>query len=245
MIVDFEPAHLLGDVIGRAQEYRERLIEAVAESDEKLMEKFFDTGSLSDEELISGLKKQIVEGKIYPVVYTSATGNIGIQPLLNTILNLLPDAISAGSVTGKDSHGNEVQRKSADSELFSAFVFKTFSDSFTGRISLFRVYSGTLTTELQPYNPNKGVTERIGSIMLLQGKTQVVVPKVHAGDIAAVMKLKETQTGDTLTDKPHGSGLGLHISRQIVEHFGGRMWVESTLGRGARFSFTLPTGAAT
>ena len=137
------------------------------------------------------------------MVYTSATGNIGIQPLLNTILNLLPDAISAGSVTGKDSHGNEVQRKIADSELFSAFVFKTFSDPFTGRISLFRVYSGTLTTELQPYNPNKGVTERIGSIMLLQGKTQVTVPRVHAGDIAAVAKLKETQTGDTLADKAH------------------------------------------
>jgi len=199
----FSESEIPGDVTGRAQEYRERLIEAVAESDEKLMEKFFDTGSLSDEELISGLKKQIVEGKIYPVVYTSATGNIGIQPLLNTILNLLPDAISAGSVTGKDSHGNEVQRKIADSELFSAFVFKTFSDPFTGRISLFRVYSGTLTTELQPYNPNKGVTERIGSIMLLQGKTQVTVPRVHAGDIAAVAKLKETQTGDTLADKAH------------------------------------------
>src|SRR5207247_6368796 len=95
------------DVIGRAQEYREKLIEAVAESDEKLMEKFFDTGSLSDEELTLGLKKQVAEGKIYPVVYTSATGNIGIQPLLNTILNLLPDPISAGSVTCKDSHGNE------------------------------------------------------------------------------------------------------------------------------------------
>ncbi len=199
----FSESEIPGDVAGRAQEYRERLVEAVAESDEKLMEKFFDTGSLTDEELISGLKKQVVEGKIYPVVYTSATGNIGIQPLLNTILNLLPDAISAGSVTGKDSHGNEVQRKIADSEPFSAFVFKTFSDPFTGRISLFRVYSGTLTTELQPYNPNKGVTERIGSIMLLQGKTQVTVPRVHAGDIAAVAKLKETQTGDTLADKAH------------------------------------------
>ena len=80
---------------------------------------------------------------------------------------------------------------------------KTFSDPFTGRISLFRVYSGTLTTELQPYNPNKGVTERFGSIVLLQGKTQVGVPKLHAGDIAAVAKLKETQTGDTLSDKAH------------------------------------------
>jgi len=199
----FSESEIPTDIAGRAQQYREKLIEAVAESDETLMEKFFETGSLSDEELISGLKKQVAEGKIYPVLYTSATGNIGIQPLLNTILNLLPDAVSAGKVTGKELHGNEVQRKIADSEPFSAFVFKTFSDPFTGRISLFRVYSGTLTTDLQPYNPNKGITERIGSIVLLQGKTQVVVPKVHAGDIAAVMKLKETQTGDTLTDKNH------------------------------------------
>jgi elongation factor G len=187
----------------RVQEYREKLIEAVAESDEKLMEKFFDSGSLSDDEIISGLKKQVSEGKLYPVLYTSATGNIGVQPLLNAILNLLPDAVSQGKAKGKDAHGKDLERKIADSEPFSAFVFKTFSDPFTGRISLFRVYSGTLTTEIQPYNVNKGAAERFGSIVLLQGKTQVTVPRVHAGDIAAVAKLKETQTGDTLCDKAH------------------------------------------
>jgi elongation factor G len=191
------------DVAGRAQEYRDKLVEAVAESDEKLMEKFFDSGSLSDEEMIAGLKKQVSEAKIYPVLYTSALGNIGIQPLLNCILNLFPDATARGPATGQDSHGKDVQHKIADTEPFSAFVFKTFSDPFTGRISLYRVYSGTLTTELQPYNVNKSVTERFGSIVLLQGKTQVAVPKLHAGDIAAVAKLKETQTGDTLTDKGH------------------------------------------
>jgi len=187
----------------RAQEYREKLVEAVAESDEKLMEKFFDSGSLSDEDMVTGLKKQVMEGKIYPVLYTSAITNVGIQPLLNAILNLLPDAVAHGTVTGKDLQGKEVQRKLSDAEPFSAFVFKTFSDPFTGRISLFRVYSGTVTTELQPYNATKGITERFGSIVLLQGKTQVTVPRVHAGDIASVAKLKETQTGDTLCDKAH------------------------------------------
>lgn len=187
----------------RAKEYREKLIEAVAESDEKLMERFFDSGTLSDEDVIAGLKKQVTEGKIYPVLYASATGNIAIQPLLNTILSLLPDPVTREIVTGKDSHGNDIQRKMSDSEPFSAFVFKTFSDPFTGRISLFRVYSGTLTAEFQPYNVNKSVTERFGSIVLLQGKTQITVPKLHAGDIAAVAKLKETQTGDTLADKAH------------------------------------------
>jgi elongation factor G len=199
----FNETDIPADSAGRANEYREKLIEAVAESDEKLMEKFFDSGSLSNEELISGLKKQVTDGKIHPVLYTSAIGNMGIQPLLNAIVNFLPDATARGSVTGKDQQGKDIQRKIADNEPFSAFVFKTFSDPFTGRVSLFRVYSGTLTTELQPYNPNKGVTERIGSIVLLQGKTQIAVPKVHAGDIAAVAKLKETQTGDTVCDKAH------------------------------------------
>jgi elongation factor G len=199
----FTEGEIPADSSGRANEYREKLIEAVAESDEKLMEKFFETGSLSNEEVIAGLKKQVGEGKIYPVLYTSAIGNIGIQPLLNSILNLLPDATARGTVAGKDPHGKDVQRKIADNELFSAFVFKTFSDPFTGRISLFRVYSGTLTTELQPYNTNKGSTERFGSIVLSQGKTQVAVPKLLAGDIGAVAKLKDTQTGDTLCDKAH------------------------------------------
>jgi elongation factor G len=199
----FTETDIPADVAGRANEYREKLVEAVAESDEKLMEKFFDSGSLTNDEVIVGLKKQVADGKIYPVLYTSAMGNIGIQPLLNTIVNFLPDATAGASMTGKDVHDKDVQRKIADNEPFSAFVFKTFSDPFTGRISLFRVYSGTLTTELQPYNSNKGVTERFGSIVLLQGKTQVGVPKLHAGDIAAVAKLKETQTGDTLCDKAH------------------------------------------
>src|SRR5215475_8037248 len=124
------------------------------------MEKFFDSGSLSDEDMVTGLKKQVMEGKIYPVLYTSAVTNVGIQPLLNAILNLLPDAVARGTVTGKDAQGKEIQRKMADGEPFSAFVFKTFSDPFTGRVSLFRVYSGIATTEVQPYNVNKSVSER-------------------------------------------------------------------------------------
>jgi elongation factor G len=192
------------DAADRAKEYRDRLVEAVAESDEKLMEKFFDAGTLTDEEMISGLKKQVTEAKLYPILYTSATGNIGVQPLLNVILNLLPDPLQRGTAEGKDGHGKDTVRKISDSEPFSAFVFKTFSDPFTGRISLFKVMSGTLTAGVQPYNVNRSATERIGQIVLLQGKTQVSVPKAHAGDIVAVAKFKETQTGDTLVaDRTH------------------------------------------
>ena len=199
----FSEADIPGDVSGRAQEFREKLVESVAESDEKLMEKFFDSGGLSNEELIEGLKKQVATGKLYPIVYTAATANIGIPQLLNTIVSYLPDAVSRGTVTGKDAHDKEVQRKVADSEPFSAFVYKTFSDPFTGRISLFRIYSGVLTSETQPYNVNRGTPERFAQIATMQGKTLVQVPKLHAGDIGAVAKLNKTLTGDTLTDKAH------------------------------------------
>ena len=199
----FTESDIPADAAGRAQDYRERLIEAVAESDEKLMETFFEAGTLSDDELLSGLKKQVLEGKIYPIVYTAATANIGVPQLLNGIITYLPDAVSRGTLTGKDSHGAEVQRKISDSEPFSAFVFKTFSDPFTGRISLFRVYSGVLTPETQPYNVNRSVAERFAQIATMQGKNLVQVNKLHAGDIGAVAKLKETLTGDTLADKAH------------------------------------------
>jgi elongation factor G len=199
----FTEAAIPADVAARAKEYRDKLVESVAESDEKLMEKFFDAGSLSDEELLGGLKKQVTDGKIYPIVYTSATGNIGIPQLLNTIVSYMPDAVSRGTVTGKDAKGNDVERKIADNEPFSAFVFKTYSDPFTGRVSLYRVYSGVMSADVQPYNVNKSTAERFAQIATMQGKTLVQVPKLHAGDIGAVAKLKETVTGNTLADKAH------------------------------------------
>jgi len=191
------------DMEGRAREYRDKLVESVAESDESLMEKFFDSGSLSDEELLSGLKRQVAEGKLYPIVYTAGTANIGIPQLLNTIVNYLPDAVSAGTVTGKNLQGADATRKIADNEAFSAFVFKTYSDPFTGRVSLFRVYSGVLSADTHPYNVNKSAAERFAQIATMQGKTLVAIPKLHAGDIGAVPKLKDTVTGDTLTEKGH------------------------------------------
>lgn len=197
----FSESAVPAEVEGRAKEYRDKLVESVAESDENLMEKFFDSGTLSDEELISGLKKQVLEGKLYPIVYTSATENIGIAQLLNSIVSYMPDAVARGTVTGKNLQGAEVKRKVADNEPFSAFVFKTYSDPFTGRISLFRVYSGALTSDTQPYNVNRGTAERFAQVATMQGKTLVMVPKLHAGDIGAVAKLKETVTGDTLTQK--------------------------------------------
>src|SRR4030095_5106238 len=198
----FTEGAIPADVEGRAKEYRDKLVESVAESDESLMEKFFDSGSLSDEEVLSGLRRQVAEGKLYPIVYTSGTGNIGIPQLLNTIVNYLPDAVSRGTVTRKNYPGADATRKIADNEAFSAFVFKTYSDPFTGRVSLFRVYSGVLTADTHPYNVNKSVAERFAQIETIQGKALVQVPKLHAGDIGAVAKLGSA-TGDTLTEKGH------------------------------------------
>jgi elongation factor G len=199
----FTEGAIPADIEGRAKEYRDKLVESVAEGDESLMEKFFDSGTLSDEDLLSGLKKQVADGKLYPIVYTSATANIGIPQLLNTMTNYLPDAVSRGTVSAKNLQGGDVTRKIADNEAFSAFVFKTFSDPFTGRISLFRIYSGVLTADTHPYNVNRSVAERFAQVATMQGKTLVNVPKLHAGDIGAVAKLKETVTGDTLTEKGH------------------------------------------
>jgi elongation factor G len=197
----FTEAAVPAEVEGRVKEYRDKLVESVAESDETLMEKFFDSGTLSDEELVSGLRKQVAEGKLYPIVYTSATENIGIAQLLNTIASYMPDAVARGTVTGKNLQGAEVVRPIADNQPFSAFVFKTFSDPFTGRISLFRVYSGVLSSETQPYNVNKSSAERFAQVATMQGKTLVTVPKLQAGDLGAVAKLKDTVTGDTLAEK--------------------------------------------
>ena len=197
----FSEADVPEDRAGLAQEYREKLIELVAETNDTLMEKFFEEGTLSDEELISGLKDQVARREAYPVLYAAGLGNVGVASLLGALVDYAPDPTHAGTVAGKDPAGADTERRIDDGEPFSAYVFKTISDPFTGRISLFKVYSGTLTTEMQPYNVKKESTERIGHIILMQGKETVQVPRLHAGDIAAVAKFKDTHTGDTLADK--------------------------------------------
>ena len=181
---------------------REKLIEMVAEMDEKLMEKFFEAGSLSDEEIIKGLKQGVLQKNIFPVACSSATHNIGIQPLMNIITNFLPSPAEIGEIQGINPKDNSsITRKSSIEEPFSAFVFKTIADPYAGRISLFRLYSGSLKSDSTVYNANKKVNERVGSIAFLQGKTQNPTPEAKAGDIAAVAKLKETNTSETLCNK--------------------------------------------
>jgi elongation factor G len=183
---------------------RDRLVEMVAESNEELMEEFFEKGSLPQEDLLKGLRQAVLAGKIFPVFPASSLRNVGIQPILDDVVDLLPSPVDRGEVNGIDPvHKTEVSGKPSPDAPFSAFVFKTIADPHAGRLTLFRVYSGTLKADTQVYNMSRDSAERVGSLFLLQGKNQTAVPEIQAGDLGAVAKLKETLTGETLCDKAH------------------------------------------
>jgi len=179
---------------------REALIEMVAEADESLMERFFDAGTLTDTELVSGLRHATAGGKIFPVVCTSALLNMGAQPLLDAIVNYLPSPEQRPFRT-TDRSGTAMTVKADDKGPASAFVWKTIADPFAGRITMFRVVAGALKSDSTIHNRTKDTSERLGHLELLQGKTQVPVPEIKAGDLGAVAKLKDTLTNDTLGDK--------------------------------------------
>jgi len=190
-----------GDLNDRAAAAREALVEMVAEADDALMEKFFEAGTLTQEELVSGLQKAIRAARIFPLVCTSGSLNVGIQPLADDILAYLPSPADR-PVKGKDPKtGEETTREVTDSGPYAAFVWKTVADPFAGRITMFRVMLGTLKADSTVHNATRGMQERLGHLLLLQGKTQVEVPEIKAGDLGAVAKLKDTLTGDTIGDK--------------------------------------------
>jgi elongation factor G len=188
------------DLTASADAAREALIEMVAEADEALMERFFDAGTLTDEDLVTGLKQATVAAKIFPLVCTSALLNVGAQPLLDAIVGYVPSpALRPFGATAAD--GSDAGRTADDKAPSAAFVWKTIADPFAGRITLFRVVSGTLKSDSTVHNKSKDAQERLGHLELLQGKTQVAVPEIKAGDLGAVAKLKDTLTSDTLGDK--------------------------------------------
>jgi elongation factor G len=188
------------DLTATVDTAREALIEMVAETDEQLMEKFFEAGTLTDAELVAGLKSATSAAKLFPLVCTSSTLNIGIPQLLDTILAYLPSPAER-TYKGVDKSGAEVERPADEKRPTAAFVWKTIADPFAGRITMFRVVSGSLKSDSTVLNKTKDAQERLGSIVLLQGKTQTTVPEIKAGDLGAVAKLKETLTSDTIGDK--------------------------------------------
>jgi elongation factor G len=190
------------DVQEKVKAWREKLVEMVAESNEELMEEFFDKGTLSQEQLSKGLRQAVASGKLYPVVPVSSTLNVGVSALLDAIVDLLPSPADHSEAKGTDpSTKAEASRRPAADAPLSAFVWKTIVDPHAGRITLFRVYSGTLKSDSGVQNFSRDSAERVGSLLLVQGKSQVQVPEVQAGDLGAVAKLKDTQTGDTLGDR--------------------------------------------
>jgi len=185
-----------------AQAARDALIEMVAEADDSLMEKFFDAGTLTQEELVSGLRRAVAAGRVFPILCASATANIGMQPILDGILTYVPAPLER-PLKARDGDGNEVAIETVESGPVAAFVWKTVADPFAGRITMFRVLSGTLKADTTVQNVTRETPERLGHLVLLQGKTQTPVPELKAGDIGAVAKLKETQTSDLLADKTY------------------------------------------
>ncbi len=183
-----------------AQAAHEALVEMVAEGNDALMEEFFEQGTLPVEHILDGLKQGIRERRIFPVLCAAGLHNIGSDQILEFCVENLPSPIDRGEVTGRNGD-QQITRKIADSQPVSAFVFKTVADAFAGRVTYFKVFSGVVKNDANLINSRSSTQERLSHIGVLQGKTIPPVTDLHAGDIGAVAKLKDTVTGDTLYDK--------------------------------------------
>jgi len=184
-----------------AEEYREKLVEAVAELDEELMEKYLGGEEISVEELKAGIRKGTTNVEFYPVICGSAFKNKGVQLMLDAVIDYLPSPLDVPAIKGTlPDTDEEVERHSDDSEPFSALAFKVMTDPYVGKLTFFRVYSGTLSSGSYVQNSTKGKRERIGRILQMHANSRQEISEVHAGDIAAAVGLKDTTTGDTLCD---------------------------------------------
>ncbi|MFZ3201618.1 MAG: elongation factor G [Candidatus Acidiferrales bacterium] len=188
----------------QAKAAHETLVEMVAEGDDELMQEFFDKGTLPVEDLKKGLRGAVLAKRIFPVLLSSALHNIASDAILDFLAEIFPSPASRGKAAGHkapDHTGETMERKIADSEPVSLFVFKTLADPFAGRITYFKIMSGVVKNDAMLSNFNRGSQERFQHVQVMQGKTAGAVAELHAGDIGAVAKLKDTTTGDTLGDK--------------------------------------------
>ena len=186
----------------QAEEYREKLIEAVAEFDEEFMEKYLGGEEITVDELKDAIRKATLSVEFFPVVCGSAFKYKGVQPMLDAVVAYLPSPLDVPAIKGIDpSTDEEVERHSSDEELFSALAFKVATDPFVGKLTFFRVYSGILSSGSYVKNSTKGKRERVGRILQMHANTRNEISEVYAGDIAAAVGLKDTTTGDTLCDE--------------------------------------------
>jgi elongation factor G len=186
----------------QAQQAHERLVELVAEGDDALMEKFFEAGTLAEEDLVPALHNAIREDKIFPVIFSSGLGNIGADRIMDFIVDYTPAPSEHEWIAGEASgNGDSPRRHETDAEPVSLYAFRTVQDPFAGRISYFKVFSGVVKNESSVHSFRTNSPEKLSHISIMQGKTAVPINELHAGDIGAVAKLKDVLTGDTLGDK--------------------------------------------
>ena len=190
------------EYLEQAQEYREKLVEAVAETDEDLMMKYLEGEEITNEELKAGIRKATINVEFFPVLCGSAFKNKGVQLMLDAVLDYLPSPLDIPAIKGIDPDTDEqVERPASDEEPFAALAFKIMTDPFVGRLTFFRVYSGVLQSGSYVLNTSKGKRERIGRILQMHANTRMEIETVYSGDIAAAVGLKDTTTGDSLTDE--------------------------------------------
>lgn len=190
------------DTLPQAEEWRDKLIEAVAEVDDALLERYLEGETLSEEELLRALRTGVTGGSVVPVLCGVATDQVGVSPLLDCIVHSMPSPFDRGAVIGNPpASEEEVRREPLPEEPLAALVFKTMADPYAGRLTLFRVYSGTMESDGTYYNATKDARERVGQLYALQGKQLIAVKQLAAGDFGAVAKLKATATNDTLSDE--------------------------------------------
>jgi len=194
----FSYEEIPADLVETCKEWREKMIEAAAESSEELMNQYLETGELSEEQIKQGLRARTIATEIQPMLCGTAFKNKGVQRMLDAVIEFLPSPVDIPPVVGHDDADQEVVRKADDDEKFSALAFKLMTDPYVGQLTFIRVYSGVLTSGDTVYNPIKGKKERIGRLLQMHANNRDEIKEVRAGDIAAAVGLKEVTTGDTL-----------------------------------------------
>jgi len=201
----FDVTEIPADLAEKAKEYREKMIEAISEHDDKLFEKFIEGQPISNDEIRAGIRKATIALKIFPVICGTAFKNKGVQTMLDAVVDYLPSPLDIPPVEGTsvDNPEEQLTRKASDSEPFSALVFKIMTDPYVGQLAFFRVYSGTLKSGDSVYNVAKGRKERIGRLLRMHANKREEIQEILSGDICAAVGLKTVSTGDTICDDDH------------------------------------------
>jgi len=196
----YEAREIPEELQAQAEDWREKMVEAAAEADEELLDKFLGDDGLNEDEIKKGLRARTLSGDIVPVLCGSAFKNKGVQAMLDAVVDFMPSPLDVPAIQGIKDDDSEDERHADDKEPFAALAFKIATDSFVGNLTFFRVYSGVLNSGDTIYNPVKGKKERIGRILQMHSNDRKEIKEVHAGDIAAAVGLKDVTTGDTLCD---------------------------------------------